>query len=223
MRMVRKYMNKNLTILYYSANTEDPTFEQKIIDNIKKQAGDIPIISVSRKPLNLGKNIVVGETPVCYPNSFRQILIGLKEAKTEFCIATESDCLYPLEYFQFTPPVNDKVYRYTNLWVHFDGRDKFWKKNWVEAAQMCGREHWIKCIEKVLGGTTSWDPISVNPPFVFDEKDENSWTGDNPVISFKTRQGIGFKTGYHRDITTKVLPYWGSAEEIKQKYLCTPE
>jgi len=210
----------NLTIVYYTANRELPSFEQKIIDNLKHQAGDIPIISVSRKPIDLGKNICVGETPVCYPNSFRQLLIGLKEAKTEFCIAAESDCLYPPEYFQFIPPVNDKVYRYTNLWVHFADRNKFWKKRWVEAAQMCGRLHWIKCIEKVLNGTTDWNPITVNPPFVFDDKDENSWTGNNPVLYFKTRQGIGFKTGYINDITTKELPYWGTSDYIYKKYLC---
>ena len=124
------------TIIYYSANTEDPIFEKKIMDNIKLQAGDLPIISVTRKPVDMGKNICIGEQPICYSNSFKQILIGLKLATTDFCIAAESDVLYPREYFTFIPPLKDKPYRYTNLWVHFDGRDKFWKKKWVEGAQM---------------------------------------------------------------------------------------
>lgn len=208
--------NNSASIIYYSASVEDSRFEQKVMDNIKKQAGDIPIISVTRKPVDLGKNIVVGDTPICYSNSFKQLLIGLKEATTEFCIAAESDCLYPPEYFQFTPPYKDKVYRYTNLYVHFDGRDKFWKKKWVEAAQMCGREHWIKCIEKILVNPNSWEPEPFK--FVFEEKNEYSWSGENPVCTFKTRLGIGFKTGFVQG-SVDWIPLWGSALDVKNKYL----
>lgn len=204
------------TVLYYSANTEDPVFEKKIIDNIKKQAWDLPIISITRKPVDLGKNIVIGDTPVCYSNSFKQILIGLKEATTDFCIAAESDVLYPRDYFTFTPPLKDKPYRYTNLWVHFDGRDWFWKKKWVEGAQMVGREHWIKSIEKILVNPDSWEPEPFR--FIFEEKDEYSWTGE-PVLYFKTRAGIGFKTGYEQETKVRNLPPWGTAWEVKERYL----
>ena len=197
---------------------EEPVFEQKMIDNLKKQAGNIPIISVSRKPIDLGKNICVGEQTVCYANSFRQILIGLKEAKTKFCIAVESDCLYPSEYFEFVPPTEDNAYRYTNLYVHFDGRDKFWKKRYVEAAQMCGREFWIKNIERVLEGQEEWKDCDVNPPYIFNTKDEYSWTSDNPILYFKTRAGVGFKTGFI-DGSYKEIPYWGTAKKVKEKYL----
>lgn len=207
----------NLTVLYYSACTENPVFEQKIIDNIKKQAGDLPIISITRKPIDLGKNICIGEKPVCYSNSFKQILIGLKEATTDFCVAAESDVLYPPEYFTFTPPLKDKPYRYTNLYVHFDGRDRFWKKKWVEGAQMCGREYWIKSIEKILEKPDSWEPEPFK--FIFPEKDEYSWAGVNPVLYFKTRAGIGFKTGYEKETVVEEIPYWGTALEVKEKYL----
>jgi hypothetical protein len=205
------------SVIFYSACTEDPVFEQKIIDNIKKQAWDLPIISVTRKPVDLGRNICIGETPICYSNSFKQILIGLKEATTDFCIAAESDVLYPREYFTFTPPLEDRVYRYTNLWVHFDGRDRFWKKNWVEGAQMCGREHWIKSIEAILVNPNSWEPEPFQ--FVFKEKDEYSWSGKDPILYFKTRKGIGFKTGYEQETYVKNLPPWGTAEEVRRRYL----
>lgn len=197
---------------------EKPEFENKIIANVIKQANGIPIISVSRKPINLGKNICVGEKPVCYSNSFRQILIGLRQAKTKFCIAAESDTLYPPEYFNFTPPAEDRVYRYTNLYVCFDGYHRFWKKSYVEAAQMCGTDYWIESIEKVIGKETTWEPIKNNPPFVFNTKDEHSWTGDNPVLTFKTRRGIGFKTGFLPGSLT-TLPYWGSYDDVYNNFL----
>ena len=209
----------NTTIIYYTANMEDEKFEKKIRDNIKKQVGDMPIISVSRKPIDFGKNICVGETPVCYFNSFRQLLIGLQEAKTEFCIATESDCLYPPEYFTFTPPEKDRAYRYTNVYAHFSGRPSFWKKKYTEAAQMCGREYWIENIKRVIGHNYMWDDISnARTPLIFDTEDKYSWMGENPVLYFKTRRGIGFKTGFIRGAVPEI-PYWGTYESVYNKYL----
>jgi len=198
------------SIIYYSSCTEDPIFEQRIIDNLKTQAGDIPIISVTRKPVELGKNICVGEVPVCYLNSFKQLLEGLREAKTEFCIATEADVLYPPEYFTFTPPLKDKPYRYDNVWVHFAGRNGFWKKEFSEGAQMCGREEWIKRLEEVV--KPGWELDESPTPIVFPEKLTYSWTG-NPVITFKTRNAKYFKTGYIQKSFVKELPYWGARYE----------
>lgn len=208
----------NVTIIYYTANQEKPEFEAKIIENLKKQAGNIPIISVSHKPMDLGKNICVGEQVLAYSNVLRQTFIGLKEAETEFCIAAEDDCLYPPEYFQFTPPTKDNVYMYTNVVVHFDRRKRFWKKRFVEAAQMCGREFWVKSIEKILEGHSSWESIPVNPPFVFTTRDQYSWTGENPVIYFKTKKSFKFKTGFISGSMME-LPYWGTVAEIENKFL----
>jgi hypothetical protein len=212
--------NYKSTIIYYTSNREHPDFEARIQENLLKVAGDLPIISISQKPVALGENICVGEQPACYSNSFQQLLIGLKEAKTEFCIAAESDCLYPPEYFSFIPPTNDNVYRYTNIWIHFDGRRKFWKKHYVEGAQMCDRKYWIKSIERVLNGHTGWEPIPNPLPLIFTSGDKYFWTGTNPVLYFKTRRGIGFKTGYVRDVPPVTsLPYWGTAEFIENVYL----
>ena len=208
------------TIIYYTHNRENPTFEARVRENILLNCGGLPIISVSHKPIDFGVNICVGEQPLAYSNVIKQNLIGLKAAKTEFCIAAEDDCLYPPEYFQFTPPTRDNTYRYTNLYVHFDGRRKFWKKRYVEAAQMCGREFWIKRIEEVLKGHDSWEPIPVNPPYVFTTGDEYSWTGPDPVIYFKTRKSFKFKTGIILDLGgVREIPYWGTEESVYEKYL----
>jgi len=214
---------ENLTIIYYSSNTECPRFEERIVENLKKQAGDIPIISVSHKPMGLGKNICIGERPVCYSNLWKQQLIGLREAKTEFCITAEADCLYPPEYFTFTPTSNDRVYRYDNVWVYWRRRSKFWRKAQCEGAQMCNREYWIERLEAMLDGHKGWEPMD-NPSQlvtqIFTEGSkvrQGKWTG-NPVITFKTGKGISGKTGLSREYASVTsLPYWGTAEEIKNK------
>ena len=165
------------TVIYYSHNQEKPEFERKIQTNILDNCGGLPIISVSHKPIDFGINVCVGEQPLAYSNVLRQTLIGLKAAQTQFCIGAEDDCLYPPEYFQFTPQTRDNVYRYTNVVVHFDRRDRFWRKGFVEVAQMCGTQFWIKSIEKILAGHDGWEPFEVNPPFVFTTKDKYSWGG----------------------------------------------
>ena len=82
---------------------------------------------------------------------------------------------------------------------------------------MCGREHWIKSIEDILVNPDSWEPEPFQ--FIFKEKDEFAWSGKEPVLYFKTRRGIGFKTGYRKDVCVYDLPPWGTAEEVKRKYL----
>ena len=199
-----------VSIIYYTSNHEEPKFEKKIQDNILKVTS-LPIISISQKSMDFGHNICVGETVASYLNEWNQILIGLKEAKTEFCIAAESDCLYPPEYFTFIPPRNDVVYKYDNVWVYFKNTFRFWKKNgFCEGAQICGREYWIERLEstiKALNGKWGKLALSLFPT-------QKTYTG-NPIITFKTGRGVNNKTGIISLSKVSVLPYWGTGKEIQ--------
>ncbi len=210
---------ENLTIIYYTSCNEQPEFEKKIIDNLLAVSGDIPIISVSRKPIDFGLNIYVGEQPICYSNEWKQLLIGLQNANTEFCIAAESDCLYPPDYFKFIPPVNNKVYRYGNVWAFWENRRKFWKKPKCEGAQICGTQFWIERLELMLGGDMGWQPMD-NPARMvaglFEEEDWYPYIGD-PVITFKTKRNISNKTSLSKVPSRTTLPYWGDANELYKR------
>ena len=190
-----------VSIIYYTSNREDPKFEQKIIDNIKEQT-NLPVISVSQKPLDFGTNICVGDIGLSYFNEWKQLLIGLKEAKTEFCIAAESDCLYPPEYFTFIPPEKDKVYQYDNVWIYWTGKPAFYRKYQCEGAQICGREYWIERLEDALKYSSRPQKIIKK---IFTES--GSWTG-NLVITFKTGNGVSDKSCYISGSKTKSIPYW---------------
>jgi hypothetical protein len=204
------------TIIYYSSCTEDPAFEQRIRDDLVKKAGDIPIISVSRKPIDLGTNICVGEQPVCYSNEWKQLLIGLKAATTRFCMTAEADCLYPEDYFNFVPPEEDTVYYYDNIYMVWKFKNGFWKKTGhCEGAEICGREYWISRLEKLLPDT--WEPLPLDDANQLVKRffpNEKLWSGD-PVISFKTRDGLSYRTTFVNN-KLKELPYWGTIEEVKK-------
>ena len=209
--------SQNKTIIYYTANTEAPEFEKKITDDLKKKAGDIPIISVSHKPMDLGTNICVGKKPFCYTSEWKQVLIALKAAKTKFCIAAESDCLYPPEYFSFTPPEENMMYQYANIWMVWKHHNNFWKKTGhCEGAQMCGREYWIKRLEPLL--PEKWEPLTRPEESELVRKifpGRKEWTG-RPVISFKTRDGVSYRTTFDNKSKTKKIPYWGEINNLKK-------
>jgi len=209
---------EDITCIYYTSNQEDPKFEKKIQENILKQT-DLPIISVSQKPIDFGNNICIGEKPVSYTTEWKQLLIGLRAARTKFCIAIEADCLYPIEYFKFTPQEDDMVYNYDNVYIVWKYKDSFYKKGgYCEGAQICGREYWIKRLESLLpeGWVTQTKEQERNLiKMIFLERKE--FTG-RPVISFKTRDGVSCRTIFVNN-KIKELPYWGGVDEVKKQYL----
>ena len=214
----------NATIIYYTSNKEDPAFEKKIIDNLLKVCGNIPIISISQKPMNLGKNICVGDVGVSGFNMFRQVQIACEEAKTKFIISAEADCLYPPDYFQFIPEREDVCYRNSNLYVMAHRRPIFWKKEeGATHAQIIGREYYLKRLNELFKDAPKWSIEEKNFPRerhhkvdVF-EKIEYYQT-KNPVVQIKTSESM--RTYTHSDrIDRYKIPYWGDSKLLRQKLL----
>ena len=214
------------TIIYYTSNKESPEFEEKIRDNILKVSGGLPIISISQKPIDFGKNICVGDVGASGFNMFRQVLIACKEAKTKYIISAEADCLYPPEYFQFTPEREDICYRNSNTYLLGLRRDYFYKKNeggtW---AQVIGREFYIKRLEYLFEGAPEWSVDEKNFPKerkkgedVFEKKVLAKFETKNPCISIKSGKGMRHYSNSER-VPIHVLPYWGDGKEFRKTYL----
>ena len=146
-------MLKNSTIIYYTSQSEQPEFEQKVIDQINLVKGDLPVISVSQNPMDFGENICVGDVGRTYLNAFRQLLIGCEKAKTKFIFTAESDCLYPPGYFDFRPLDENKIYSHVNTWVLWKtGNDKYYHKEQTHAGMVYGREFLIKFFTECFKG-----------------------------------------------------------------------
>lgn len=207
---------KNTTVIYITANTEDKKFESKIIKQIRANAGGLPIISVSRLPIKLGKNICVGtDVTICDSSLKRQFLKGLQAAETEYALIATAGHLYPPEYFTFTPPATAEniVYRYGNVWT-LGG--KYWKNRYSENAQMCNRYFWIKMLTKAMAGHKGWKPFTVPP--VFTAVNLTSFTSDNPVVRLITENDSQKFVNVNRHVLPqRGLPYWGAAEDLKTK------
>ncbi|MEO6508406.1 MAG: hypothetical protein ABIO02_00480 [Patescibacteria group bacterium] len=217
-------MKYSATVLYYTSNREKPEFEQRVINNTLKVCGDLPIISISQKPIQFGKNICVGDIGTSGFNMFRQVQKGLMEAKTDFVISAEADCLYPPDYFTYRPPKLDRCYRNSNLYVMPDAREYyFYKKEGATHAQIVGRLFYLETLNKLFKDAPQWNTDEKNfPKERWKQADVFNtiyyWKTENPVFQIKTHRGMRYYTNSDRTPILSI-PYWGSGTKTRQFYL----
>ena len=218
----------NKTIIYYTSNREEEAFEQKVIKDMLSKAGNLPIISVSQKPMKLGKNICLGDVGHSYLNCRKQMLMATKLARTEYVIHTESDILYPPEYFKFKPS-GDNIYRYANVWVMWlkdkDRKNFYHKPDTFDGAMITKRDFSIDVLTKFLEPYPGWyseNSRGHKPRHPAWNRIQKSYIyGENPCIHIKTKFGLAYTTGVDEkpESTRKNLPYWGDVEKLRAKFL----
>jgi len=217
---------EDLTIIYYTSNREKRGFEKRIRETIIKNSGNLPIISVSQKPIDFGHNICVGDVGVSGFNMFRQVQIACKEAKTKFVISAEADCVYPPDYFKWIPEDKNVCYRNTNLYVMGDHRSYwYYKKEGATHSQVIGREFYLKVLDKLFKDAPKWNPKEKNFPKERYKRSDVFWPHQikyyrtkNPVFQIKTHRGMRYYTNSER-IPIAELPYWGKGEEVRKHYV----
>jgi len=207
-------MRDDLTVVYITSNREDESFERKIIESMKEAIGGLPVISVSQKPLDFGENICIGDVGAKPENVLRQLILGAKAAKTKFVAVGESDFLYPKEFFEFVPPRDDTFYYPDNVYIWWTHHSRFYRKNLREMLSVTNREHFINVLEKVLDGLDGHIASRVGK---FTSKGA-FWT-DIPLVTFKTRNGMHWRSPYKKDGWKRELPQWGTADNLREKYL----
>lgn len=216
-------MSATRSIIYVSSGHESPEFERKTRETLLKNCGNLPIVAVTQKPVDLGescKNIVVGEVGASGFNFCRQVQIACENASTDFVISAESDCIYPPDYFQFTPRRLNVPYRNTNIFVQKYKQDFVCKKHSSTFAQIVGREFYIKRLNSLFVDQPMWDLKMRNFPkeinrMLFDEFEY--WESENPCVSFKTGNGMR-KHSPTGSMEFDSLPYWGNIGELRKYY-----
>jgi len=201
------------SVIYYTSNKENKKFEQKIMERLIQV--NLPIITVSQKPVNIGKNIVVGDIGASDGNAFKQMLIGCEAAETPFVIFAEADTLYPPEYFTYRPPVSDypacpavlKRYWFEPVYVMYHNKEGFFLKGRSDCGHMAGRKLAIKLLKE--GGSKGMRYKGEDRPTKVILK--------NPIINIKTGDGMRPKTQTGL-IPVTSLPYWGKASKLRKEY-----
>jgi len=200
-----------ITVIYYTSNREDEAFEQKIRERLLDSIGGLPLISVSQKPIDFGKNICVGDIGTSDLNVYRQLLIGCEAAETPLVATAEADCLYPPQgYFDFVPDDIDAAYRNKNLWVLKPRWSTFRKKEYSLSAQIAGRKYLIMVIKR-------WFAKEWRRKDILSREELRFFESDLPCINIKTGSGMRDFVGTEKNVTpVERLPYWGSAQDLKE-------
>ena len=125
---------------------------------LKIAAQEIPIISVSQEPIDLGTNICVGDLGISWKNIYLQLSEGLKATKTKYVAIAEHDCLYTNEHFRFIPANPNTFYYNHNAWLvqwkcnhaQYEGMYSYWPRRYAQSQVVCFRESLLQNITERL-------------------------------------------------------------------------
>lgn len=195
------------------------------------------IITMSRKPMKLGLNILQ-DKPKSLSNIYRQLLRGAKAAKTDYIAVVEDDTLYPREHFLQRPP-KDKIGYNMNHWSLFTWITSYhphpiysWRNRRGNYSMLSYRKLVIEALEerfaKYPDGTPDRITGEIGRPMV----EHNMGITVRPVHEFETTVSIiNFNHSNASDdlqlrqrkslgeIQAYDIPFWGRAEDLVKKWI----
>jgi hypothetical protein len=216
----------DLTIVYYTNNEVKENFMKNIQKILLEAAGDIPIISVSHKPIDFGENICVGEIGSSIKNVFKQILIGAKAAKTEYIATVEDDTIYNSSHFEYRCP--DKFAFNMHKWSIFTWSDRYsYKPRHVNLAMIAPRQLLIDALEERFAKLDTKDKywgelgrhenhlgVTIQPTIEFVSK--------APILTFNHPEGLGYIAQNTRKrqgiLQAYDIPVWGKVADVMKLY-----
>lgn len=219
-------MKNDISIVYYSACRIPEKFASNIRQHLLSFIPDeTPIISVTHKPVDFGKNIVV-DFPYSVYSIYRQILIGAKEANTEFVMCAEDDALYNLEHFSYRPPSD--IFAYNSNCFRIDHEIFFHRTRSNMSMCIASRELMIETLEKrferfprTLTPEEMGNIGGFGEPGRFEHKyglptvKLEQFQTKIPTLVFNHRNNIGgVRKTRTRDAVQKGLQGWGRAIDL---------
>ena len=220
---------KDLTILYYSASLISDFFGDNVRKHLLETTMDqLPIVSVTQKPLDFGRNICVGVIGATVYNVYKQILTGAKWAETKYVVCCEDDTLYNPEHFEHRPPADTFAYS-KQRWI-LDPDPIF---RWRDRTGMC------TCIveTRVLIDRLE-EKFAAYPKPPRDKREAGDWGEPGryernlglphinmeifnetiPLVTFNHKPSLrGIRSKNQSDILKDELPYWGKAKDLWER------
>lgn len=227
------FLKNDLTIIYYTANVAPHAFTEMLRTNLKKVSEGIPIIYVSKHPLNVENNII-SPYPRSHISIYRDALLGVKAAKTKYVAMAEDDVLYSPEHFK-RRPVNEDTFAYNlGYWsIHTWDEPVFTHKAGGRRnlhSLICTREAFIEAMEerfaKYPDGTQDigiWaEPGKYEKHLGVTERPTETFYTNPPNIMFVHQTALAYNHLGRRkrlgEFRATELPYWGTAKEIRSLY-----
>lgn len=224
---------QDLTVIYLTANKISNEFTNNMQSRLRDAIGDTPLISVSKKPMAFGSNIVF-DTPSTHVNIYREALAGVKAAQTEYVAIAEDDVLYSSEHFKKRPKDPDAFAYNIACWsiyiwseppiFSYSGRRNF-------GQLICRRELFIKAFEErfvkfsddsQINNAIWAEPGKYEKQLGVTPQKSEVFYSDPANVMFTHPEGLSMNTlGFKKrlaPIRAYEIPYWGRAEKIVKLY-----
>lgn len=224
---------KDLTVVYYTANHLKTNFFEKTKSCLLEAVDDYPLITVSHKPLDFGQNIVVTNLDRSYLSLYKQILIGIQAANTEFVALAEDDVLYHKDHFSRYRP-SKGVFGYNlNKWSIYT-----WSKTPIfshkhrrtNLSLICHREDLIEALKErllVVEENLELLPYLAEPSryesqLKITHRVAEKFFSKTPIVVFSHPEAIHYDMVGERkalgELQAYEIPYWGKAEDVIKYY-----
>jgi hypothetical protein len=226
-----KLMDKDITIIFLTVNKVPEKWAEYQISVLKQAIEDYPIISVSKKPMDLGTNLIQEQEP-SIDNIYWQMLRAAKMATTPFIAVAEDDVLYPREHFtKYRPPLDTYAYNYVRWQIHTWGETMFyWRPKLSNYSLIAPREALIKGLEERFE-KYPFGQMKAGGELGHQKLEKRIGTTIHKMIEFPTTVGlVAVNHIFSIDpfdqrqvkrmgrIRATAIPYWGKAEEVLSKF-----
>lgn len=223
--------SSDLTIIMLTASRVPAKWARFHKQKLIEAAGPSPIITISRKPLAWGINLV-DKQPYGISNIYYQLLRGAKKAKTKFIAVAEDDTLYPKEHFEYRPPANTFAYNKNRLGLFTWGKPTyFWKDRISNSTLVASRQLTIEALEERFNqypqGTPSYYTGELGRRNIEDKLGvshrKSCWfSTEISVVRLDHELGIDRLSRTHRKAMgicrSYDIPYWGRAEDLVKRF-----
>lgn len=225
-------MNSDLTIIMLTANRVAASWASYHKEKLLEAADGAPIITISRKPLDWGENLL-DEAPYKISNIYFQLLRGAKHAKTDYIAVAEDDTLYPPEHFLYRPPENAFAYNQNrfNMFSWSRRPTYFWKDRISNSTLIAPRQLTVEALEERYAKYPNGTPdrytgelgrVNVEGKLGVTRRKAIWFTTEISVVRVDHEKGIDRLARTHRKgmgiLRAYDIPYWGKAEDIVNKF-----
>lgn len=221
----------DLTVIFLTANQHPEHFTKYHREILLKAVKGHELISVSRVPMDLGKNIL-DRGKKSHVNMYFQLMNAAKIAATPFVAVAEDDTLYPEEHFNFFRPPLDTFAYNMHRWLLYTWVPQFYsmkrrKSNCtliaprellIEAWEERFAKHPVETYPKRLAGEVGRSNIDQSLGVTV-RKSVEVWSGTG-VIQINHPHGTD-STGTRKrlgEVKAIEIPYWGKAQDIVKEY-----
>lgn len=225
----------DLTIIYLTASELDEGFAEFAREKLREAIGDTPVISVSRKPLDFGTNIL-DTNPRSLSNIYYMMLVAAHMAKTNYVAIAEDDCLYHSDHFKLRPS-SDNIFLYDqNRFALFTWGEPIysWRNRKSNASLIAPRELLIEALEERFAkwpdgtpdhftGEVGRSMVEKNLGITIRKSEEKF--SEVSIIQLNHDSASEERQRTHRKRLGQIkcynIYYWGEAKDILKHYGCS--